>query len=231
MRSILFIAAVMLASAAYAQHFTKTTAEYDKLILARGVEATLYQSDDLTLEFTTFGVDKDEVIIQNINGSLRIKVSSKALWEQMEDNDWWVKVKIPYRRLSSIEVTTGATVYSKNILREHQLDLEASMGGEMDLQLDVKSLFLFATMGGIVDLTGTTEEFDVVTNMGAEIDASDLISQHVNAKANMGGTMKVNCSEDFSGKANMGGYIRVIGNPDIFRENSTMGGDISSRNN
>lgn len=231
MRVIITIVAVMLVSAVHAQDFTKTTSQFDKIVLSRGVEATLYESDDLTLEFQTLGVDEDDVIVQNIDGSLKIKVSSRALWDQMEENDWWVKVKIPYRQLNYLEVSTGATVYSKNMLKEDQLDLEVSMGGEMDLHLEVKSLFLSASMGGVVDLVGMTDEFDVVSNMGAEVDASDLQSRHVNAKANMGGTMRVNCLEDFSGKAMMGGYIRVLGNPDRFRDSSGMGGEISSRNN
>ena len=231
MRIFLSMAAVLLASAIQAQNFTKSISQFDKLTLSRGVQATLIESDDQILEFQTYGVDRDDIIIEDDHGSLTIKVSSKGLWEQMQDNDWWVRVKIPYQRLEFLEVSTGATVFSKTTIKSDQLDLEATMGAEMDLHLEVKSLFLQGSMGSVVELAGVVEEFDVVTNMGAEIDASDLECLHVNAKANMGGTVTVNCTEDFYGKANMGGYIRVVGNPTRFRENASMGGDISSRHN
>ena len=231
MRVLLSFVALMLASSIQAQQFTQSISRFDKLTVSRGVQATLIESEDQTLEFQTFGIDRDDVVIENDNGSLEIKISSKALWERMQDNDWWIRVKIPYQRLELIEASTGATVFSRNTIKADMLDLEATMGAEMDLHLEVKSLFLQGSMGSVVELAGIAEEFDVVTNMGAEIDAGDLECLHVNAKANMGGTMTVNCTEDFYGKANMGGYIRVIGNPTRFRENTTMGGDISSRHN
>lgn len=231
MRVLLSFVALMLASSIQAQQFTQSISRFDKLTVSRGVQATLIESEDQTLEFQTFGIDRDDVVIENDNGSLEIKISSKALWERMQDNDWWIRVKIPYQRLELIEASTGATVFSRNTIKADMLDLEATMGAEMDLHLEVKSLFLQGSMGSVVELAGIAEEFDVVTNMGAEIDAGDLECLHVNAKANMGGTMTVNCTEDFFGKANMGGYIRVIGNPTRFRENVTMGGDVSSRHN
>lgn len=231
MRVVLSFVALLLVSSLQAQHFTRSISQFDELTLSRGVQATLFESDDQTLEFQTFGVDREDIIIENDRGSLSIKVSSKGLWEQMQENDWWVRVKIPYQRLEFLEVSTGAKVFSRNTIKSDQLDLEVTMGAEMDLQLEVRSLYLQCSMGGVVELAGTAEEFDVVTNMGAEIDARDLECLRVNAKANMGGSMTVNCTEEFYGKANMGAYIRVVGSPTKYRENATMGGDISTRHN
>ena len=231
MRFILLIVFISLGGSGFTQNYTESVDYFDRLTVSRGIEATLYASNDKVLEIQYAGIDRDDIIIQSSNGSLKLKVSSEALWDQIEEDDgWWVRVKIPYRHLEYLEVTTGAAVYVKDPLKEEQLDIETSMGGELDATVEIGSLFLQNSMGGVVDIVGTADELDIVGNMGAVTDASDLVAKVVQAKANMGAEMKVNCSESFSGKASMGGYIRVFGDPGRFRDSSSMGGEISGRN-
>ena len=231
MRYALFALFIIVGSYGFAQTITKPLDYFDRLTVSRGIEATLFASNEKTLEIQYAGIDLEDIIIQNVNGSLKLKVSSEALWDQIEEDDgWWVRVKIPYRHLEYLEVSTGASVYAKDPLKEEQLDIETSMGGELDVSVEIGSLFLQNSMGGVVDISGTTDELDIVGNMGAVTDASDLEAKVVKAKANMGAELKVNCTEDFSGKASMGGYIRVFGDPGRFRDSSSMGGEISGRN-
>ena len=229
MRVLIIFILIAVSQTGIAQSFTEKVSSFERLSVTRGIEATLYSSDSRELEFQISGIDREDVIIEEVNGKLRLKVSSEGLWEQIEEDDgWWVKVKIPYQSLLSLEVNTGAEVYVKDPIKSEQLDIEVSMGGELDANVESGSLFVQNTMGGIVEVTGTVEEFDVSSNMGAVTDASDLQAEFVRGKANMGGELKVHAKESFSGKASMGGYIRVYGNPERFRDSPSMGGEISN---
>jgi len=169
------------------------------------------------------------VIVENSGNELRIKVASRAIWEEMQDNHWWVRVEVPYESLMVAEALTGAKISANQTIVTKSLDLAVSMGGEIDVKIDVKDLYLDASMGGVAEIIGTVESLDVTASMGSEVDLQDLMAKYVKAKSTMGSEIRINASLEFDGKAIMGGYIRVSGDPDRFYQNTSMGGDISNK--
>ena len=229
MRTIIFAGLLLLGQTGFAQSFKEKVSTFNRLSVSRGIEATLYASESTELEFRISGVDREDIVVEENNGMLKLKISSEGLWEQLEDEkNWYVKVNIPFQTLEALEVSTGANVYARDPIRSSQLEVESSTGGEIEASIEGGSLFLQNTMGGIMEISGKVDDLDVSCNMGAITDARDLVAAVVRAKANMGGELKVQATESFSGKASMGGYIRVYGNPERFRDSSTMGGEITN---
>ena len=228
MRTLLILLATSVASMSYAQDFKKHFKSYTSLVVSRGVDARLVKSDSKDLSFTVHGISPEDVIVENSGNELRIKVATKALWQEMEDNHWWVRVEVPYESLMAAEALTGAKISTSEPISVRSLDLSVSMGAELELNVDVKELYLDASMGGIAELEGTVESLDVTASMGSEVDLDDLTAKYVKAKSTMGSDMRVKATLEFDGRASMGGYIRVSGNPDRYYENTSMGGDIYS---
>jgi hypothetical protein len=232
MRTLLLLLATSVVSMSYAQDFKKHFKSYTSLVVSRGIDARLVNSESKDLIITVHGITADDIIVENRNNELRIKVATKAIWQEMQDNHWWVRVEVPYETLSAAEALTGAKISARETVRMESLDLAASMGGEIDLTIEARELYLDASMGGLVELEGTVESLDVTASMGSEADLDGLVAKYVKAKSTMGSEMRVNATEEFDGRATMGGYIKVSGNPDRFYENTNMGGDISGdRNN
>jgi hypothetical protein len=229
MRILLIALATSLASVAYAQEFKKHFKSYTSLVVSRGVDARLVKSDAKDLSFTVHGIDPEDVIVENTGNELRIKVATRAIWEEMQDNHWWVRVEVPYESILVAEALSGAKISNDQPIVTKSLDLAVSMGGEIDVKIDVKDLYLDASMGGVAEIFGTVESLDVTASMGSEVDLQDLQAKYVKAKSTMGSDLRINASLEFDGKASMGGYISVTGNPDRFYENTSMGGDISNR--
>ena len=228
MRSILILLATSLVSFSYAQDFKKHFNSYTSLVVSRGVDARLVKSDSKDLSFTIHGISPEDVIVENSGNELRIKVATKAIWQEMQDNHWWVRVEVPYESLMTAEALTGAKISASEPIIVKSLDLSVSMGAEIDLNIEVKELYMDASMGGIAELEGTVESLDVTASMGSEVDLDNLAAKYVKAKSTMGSDMKINATLEFDGRASMGGYIEVTGDPDRFYENTSMGGDISS---
>ena len=227
MKTTLVILISAIASISYAQDFKKHIKDYTSLVVSRGIDATLVKSDAEDLSFTTHGIDPEHVIVENQGDELRIKIATKALWQEMEDKHWWVKVEVPYKTIKSIEVLTGARVKTKEPLKSEVIDLASSMGAELEFELISKDIYLDVSMGGVAELSGSAETLKVTASMGSEVDLHLLTAKYVKAKSSMGSDLRVKATEEFDGHATMGGSIRVEGNPDRFYENSGMGGDIS----
>ena len=230
MRTLLFLVATSFASLSYAQDFKKHFKSYTTLVVSRGIDARLVKSESKDLSFTIHGIDPEDVIVENSGNELSIKVATKAIWQEMQDNHWWVRVDVPYETLMVAEALTGAKISSKESIITKTLDLSVSMGGEMELNIEVKELYMDASMGGLAELEGSAESLDVTASMGSEVDLDNLTAKYVKAKSTMGSDVRINATLEFDGRAFMGGYIKVSGDPDRFYENTSMGGDISSNN-
>ncbi len=212
----------------YGQDFEKHIKSYNTLVVSRGVDARLVKSDSKDLKFTIHGISPNDVIVENKGDELRIKVATKAIWDEMQNNYWWVRVEVPYEGLVAAEALTGAKISAHKPILLASLDLTVSMGGQIELNLQVEELNLIANMGGIAEVEGSAESLDVAASMGSEVDLQNLVVKYVKAKSTMGSDMRINATKEFDGRASMGGYISVSGNPDRFYENASMGGDISA---
>ena len=157
---------------------------------------------------------------------LTIKVRTKSLWESMQERDWWVKVKIPYQEITSIDVSTGAEVEALNVIKSEELYIDATMGAVTDLEVDTQHLTVDSSMGAVTELEGKTSTLNVDASMGAVIKAYELEAKYVRAEASMGSEVKLFCSDEFDGSASMGAEITVKGKPQKWFENESMGGDI-----
>ncbi|MEN8248254.1 MAG: DUF2807 domain-containing protein [Bacteroidota bacterium] len=224
----LLILALFASHTLFAQEFTKTLDDFAHISLSKGIDATLVKSNSKVLKVKTFGLDEDDVIIENDHNELSIRVATKGLWNELDDNHWWVRVEIPFQELKSIELNMGSRVISRDIIKTDDLGIDVGTGSEVELKIEVTELMLDVTTGSEVDIEGKADFLDVKAYMGSEVDLGSLTTRSVRAKSTMGSDLKVYASEKFDGQASMGGMIKVYGDPVKFYESTNMGGDIWS---
>jgi len=228
MKTIYTLILLCLATIGYSQEVTRKIEPFTSIIASRGVDITLVKSNSDEITIRTNGIDPEDVITEGRNDELVIKVATKSLWQEMQDNRWWARIEVPYKVIENLEVSTGARIKSEELLAGKVLDGQVSMGGELVLEVQLEELNIDSSMGGIADLTGRAVRVELSASMGAEIDLRELKADVVHAKSSMGAEVKVHAIKEFDGRANMGGYIRVSGDPDKFYVSTSMGGDISS---
>lgn len=226
MKKLLSALLILTSINSFGQTFKVDIEPFDELKISRGIEAVLIHSDDKEMSFDVKGVNKSDIIIEQSRHRLSIKVKTKALWETMQENDWWVKVKIPYQELSLIDVSIGAAITSEDIIESDDLFIDSSMGGAIKLELKLNKLSVDTSMGSVIKLNGLAKSISFDANMGSVIKAYDLITKYANVESSMGAVVFVNCSYEFDGSASMGGEIKVQGNPEKSFESESMGGYI-----
>lgn len=212
----------------FGQSFNVQLEPFDELKIARGIKATLYKSNSTDMEFELRGLHEHDIIIEQENNRLTLKIKTKSLWESMHENDWSVKVKIPYVAIELIDVSTGAVVMAQEVLVSENLNIDSKMGGMVELEVKSNRVTLDTNMGAVNKLEGVTNNLNIDANMGAIVKAYELTAKNARVEASMGAVVQVFCSEEFDGEANMGGDISVKGKPKKFFEHENMGGYIRS---
>jgi putative autotransporter adhesin-like protein len=228
MKKLLSILFILVTVNSFGQTFKVQLKEFDELKVSRGVQATLIKSASTELEFELKGLEEDDIIIEQSNHRLTIKVRTKSLWEAMQENDWSVKVKVPYQDIALIDVSTGAVVTSESVVTSEDLFLDSSMGGVIKLKIKTRRITIDSNMGAVTEIEGETETANIDSNMGAVVKAFKLIADNARVEASMGSIVKVYCTKEFDGSASMGAEISVKGNPEKSYENESMGGDIDT---
>lgn len=170
----------------------------------------------------------DDIVTEVKNGVLHI---------YMEKNNWfnWGRINetrkayVTVKQLELIDASSGSDVRSENTLKGNVLDIEASSGSDVYLEIVYKNVSVKTSSGSDARLKGKAKYFAASASSGSDIVARDLETEKCNVKASSGSDATVNVSEELVAKASSGADIRYYGNPKIKDINESSGGDIAGR--
>lgn len=181
--------------------------EFHSIEASNGIDVYLTHGNTASIE-----VEADENLHQVITtdvskGVLKIS-TNKSIRKSTKRS-----VYVTYTELQSISAKSGSEVKSKDLLKSQNLDLHASSGAEIKLNILSESVTSSASSGGEIDLEGKSINIEAEASSGGEIDAKNLSVLHAQAKASSGGEVKVNAQESLKAGASSGGEVQYYGNP------------------
>jgi len=200
----------------------KISHDFVRIKVSRGLHVFVTKNSSVSLV-----VEADE----NLHELITTEVSNGTLIITSTKNIGFAKAKNIYlsvENLNEILVSSGAEISSENTLEENNLNVDASSGAQVKLQLNVANLTCDTSSGALVHFKGRAIDFEATSSSGSNINAFDLESKNCKAKASSGSNIKVRVSGDFEGKASSGGYIKYTGNPKTVKINKSSGGSVSS---
>jgi hypothetical protein len=160
----------------------------------------------------------NDIVSEVKNGTLHIYIKNKSgfnlfNWRRSYSS---VKAYLTVVELNRIKASAGADVKSENTIKGTALNIDASSGSNINIDLVYKDLMLDSSSGAQLDVTGKAKYLKGRTSSGGNIDAAGLESEY--CKAN-----------EITANASSGGNIRYFGNPKNKDINKSSGGTISSR--
>ncbi len=151
------------------------------------------------------GADADEIAAA-VRGDELLLTPTRRTWFGPEPAfDAVVRITTP--RLDRLQAMRGAEVSVTN-LSANAINLDASMGGQLEASGVCSNLRASASMGGMVD-------------------ARALQCANANASASMGGMVDVHAREGVDASASMGGSVDVRGAPARRSSHAAMGGAVN----
>src|SRR6478735_3497601 len=106
-------------------------------------DVKLIKSDNERAEIDFNGIDKEDIIYEFKNGTLRLKLRNSHYmdeWKNERRNSKYVLVKVYYNDIDIIEASAGAIVTSNELVKSKYLSIECTMGAEVTLDILAKKI-------------------------------------------------------------------------------------------
>jgi hypothetical protein len=190
--------------------------DFTKVSASEGLMVYVTQADEFKIK-----VEADENIIDLIrtdikNGKLRIH-SSENIGRATKN----IYVSLP--KVTTLRSSSGAHLTSKNTIKSNELEIDASSGAILEIEVVVNEIDIDASSGANLNISGVADEAMIDVSSGGNINARNLETQTCDADASSGGNVKVQVSKSLMADASSGGNISYSGDPTVEKKKSVSG--------
>jgi hypothetical protein len=230
-----FIAILLLlnicASSIYAQNTeeTRNVSNFKGIRISSGIDLYIKQG---SVESVKIVGDKDKmgkVVTEKEGDVLKIYAGSKKGWFNF-DFDWsskkTIKAYVTVKNLNSISATGGSDVFSEGKLDLIKLDIKATGGSDVKLDLDTDELTCETTGGSDVTLSGTATVFKASATGGSDLKANNLRTNFCSISSTGGSDAHVWAEKEISISATGGSDVYHKGGARVVQSSATGGSDV-----
>ncbi len=201
---------------------TRDTEPFTGLVVTGKIHVELVHSPVSEMSIVVRDGSPDKVITEVVNDELRIRLKPEL------GNDTEIAIKLPYARLEQVEAAAGATISSREVVKEKDLTFRILSVGKIELNIEAEDVDATVTQGGDLILYGTTNTLNVNANTGGNFLGYELESNDTYVKAGSGAQAKVTARRIIDATANTKGYVGYKGEPVSTYVKTSLGGRIAS---
>ena len=194
--------------------------EFSRVAVYDGINLELIKSDENKVEIR--GKNTNFVVVKNKNGDLKIRLNLERRFSGDK-----TKVTLFYKTLYNIISHEGSNVFSKDTIKQADLNIKANTGSTVNIIVDLNTLNTTSATGSTVNLSGNAEYHDCSTSTGAEIDAEKLTTTETYATSTTGGLIEVSATKELEANSKLGGVINVHEKTDKIVESISLGGVVN----
>lgn len=207
----------------------RSVSGFTGLSVSNGIDVYLTQGGSERLTLEGHNVDEDRVISEVKNGTLRLYIERTGFSGWSLGRSSYVKAYLTFKQLSSIQASGGADVFGQGRLSFNDLNLEASGGSDVKLDLRADDLNISASGGADAVIQGSARRLNANGSGGADLDARKLTVEVCNANSSGGSDVYVNASKELTMKASGGSDIYYSGSAKVLGRSESGGSDITRR--
>ncbi|REG87811.1 head GIN domain-containing protein [Winogradskyella sediminis] len=194
--------------------------DFNEIKVSQGLDLYISQSDAVGLSVEADENLQDLIMTDVENSILRIYTTENIRRAQSK------KIILSIETISAIKATSGSDVYSSNTISLSNLDLHATSGADITIDVITETLECKSTSGSDIKVTGTTTNFMAEATSGSDIDASNLKAEISNVKATSGADISVHTSKELTANATSGGDVKYSGNPKKVNKSDNSAGSV-----
>ena len=191
-----------------------------KLILTKGETEEVAVSASTT-EF------RDKIVTEVVNGVLKIHYETKTGAINKRNENKNLKAYVSYKAIDKLNVTTGAEVEIKGVLKSASLKMTANTGGIVKGAIDVDELEVNQNTGSEIHFSGTADKLDVDGDTGSIFKGYELKTDNCDVRVSTGAGIYISVDKELNVRANTGGYVKYKGNAGIRDIKTNTGGAVS----
>ena len=192
------------------------TEDFTVVSASEGLDVFVTQDRDFKIT-----VEADENIIDLIGTDIRDgKLKIHAI-ENIGRATKKIYVSLP--EISALKSSSGADLIVQNVVEAEKIELDASSGADLQLELSAKEVEADASSGSDIKISGSADMLYADASSGADIRAGNLLVKKCNADASSGADISVNVSESLIADASSGADISYTGEASVQKKKSVSG--------
>ncbi len=235
-------------TSSYLSGENRNVGEFSKIDVSVGINVNYKQENATSLKVLA-DADKLKYVITEVeNGVLKVYIDNKGV-KNLKFKNLTVNVSSP--KMNVIKTSSGATFTAINMVRENNLDIEATSGsivkGKFNITENVnlainsgsnlkadfitQNLVLNNSSGSSVTLEGIAKTAVLDVSSGASCKAEGLMINTAKAESTSGASLSLYVKDKLKVNASSGGSVRLKGNPDLeSRIDKVSGGSLKQIN-
>ena len=194
--------------------------DFSKVAVYDGINLDLVKSDENKVEITC--KNTSFVVVKNKNGDLKIRLNLERRFSGDR-----TKVTLYYKSLYNIISHEGSNIFSKDTLKQADLNVKANSGSTQNFLVNLNTLNTVAATGANINISGKVEYHDTTVSTGAEINAEKLRTTETYATSTTGGVLNVSANKELEANSKLGGIINVHEKTDKITESISVGGVVN----
>lgn len=205
--------------------------KFDKVEVSAGIDLFISMGNRQEVKVVADEDIIDEVKTEVRNGTLHVTMDNSGFFNFFNwgNGSKSKQVFVTVTELRGIDVSSGADVKSENTLKGDQLELDASSGSDMEVEVIFRDISLEASSGSDVKIRGRAKTFRAHASSGSDINGRQLEASVAHVKASSGSDISLTVTEELEASASSGGDVTYYGNPELKEIETSSGGDVSGR--
>lgn len=190
-----------------------------------GFDVFLYQDgkNEVILEADSSLIEHIETKVKN--GVLQIRLNKSFAKINK------LSVHVHFDEINIIKASGGSDVVSKTILKQDKLEINASGGADVDVQVDANTIVAGVSGGADLDISGTSNKLNINASGGSDVKAYKLKSLNALVNASGGCDVEVFATQQLDIDASGASDVVFCGNPSVVNINKSGASDVKRRMN
>ena len=201
----------------------RKVSEFDAIEVSHGIDVYLTMGSSEQVDVEAAEELLEDLVTEVKGGILKIYFDRPFNWNA--NANVWIRAK----EINMISTSGGVDLRGENVLEAKHLELKASGGSDMKLELHTKSVNVDISGGANIVLSGVTEELLVRSSGGSDVHSMDLVAKKADLEASGGSDIKAYIEEELDARASGGADITYSGNPGYVNTHTSAAGDITHR--
>lgn len=202
---------------------TREVADFDEIEVSNGIDVYLTMGSREHLEVEIPEDLLKDLVTEVRGGKLKIYFDRSFNW----NNE--TTVYLQAKKIKKINISGGSDLIGENLLESKNLELNASGGSDIKLEIQVEDLEVEVSGGSDIVLSGVADFLIAESSGGSDLKAFELITARADLDASGGSDIKVTVEEELDASASGGADIEYMGNPNLLNTNASASGDIKKR--
>lgn len=197
--------------------------DFDQIDVSRGMNV-----------YITQGTPQKVVVIadNNLHEVIETRVEGQTLKIFVNENVRWAKEKkvmVTVEKLTSVKTSSGSNAWSQNQIMSEDLELRASSGANLTMEVNAKSLNADCSSGANIKLSGLAKEAELEASSGANLIGDELKVDNCRMKTSSGANVSATVNERLDAHASSGGNVVYYGEPKSTEVSTSSGGNIRKK--